>query len=248
MTRPLPDPRRRRGARRLAWAPVCALLMLGGCFGSSAIPVPDPVPAPVPDPPRSRVHGTLEVVHQRRLRPLAIVPAVVYLEPIGAGARAEPAEASRDRAPEPARVQHDGRGFAPGLVAIGPRQGLALGNTSGVHHRIFWLQGGERFTVDLPPAAGAVVRVELGRRGLARFYCQLHSDEYFSVYVAPSPYFALLDSPGPYAMEGVAPGEWRLAIWSEAVEGRIRELSVAPYEDSEQDLRIDARIARKQQR
>jgi plastocyanin len=240
MTRPLPDPRKRRGARRFAWAPVCALLIFDGCSGPSAFWVP------VPDPPRSRVHGMLEIVHHLPLGPLAIVPAVVYLEPTEA--RDETVQTSRDRTPEPARVRHDGRGFAPGFVAIGPGQGLALTNTSGVHHRIFWLQGGERFTVDLPPDPGAVVPVELGRRGLVRFYCELHSDEYFSVYVAPSPHFALLESPGPYAMEGVTPGEWRLAIWSEAVAGRIRDVTVAPHEDSEQDLRIDARTANQQQR
>jgi hypothetical protein len=142
-------------------------------------------------------------------------------------------------------VKLDGRGFAPGLVAIGPRQPLALMNSSGVHHQIFWLQGGERRTVNLPPDPTAVVQVELDERGIRRFYCALHSEEYFSVYVAPSPHFALLDAPGPFAMEGVAPGEWRLAIWSEAVEGWIRDVSVAPRQDTKQDLRIDPRIVRK---
>jgi plastocyanin len=213
---------------------LCALLLLCGCFGGLALPGQTRL--------ASRVHGHLEIVNQRAVQPVAIVPAVLYLEPVGASV-----EAVRER-PEPAPVRHDGRGFTPALVAIGPGQGISLTNASGVHHRIFWLEGSERFAVDLPPDPGAAVRVDLGTSGIARFYCKLHSDEYFSVYVAPSHHFAILDAPGPYAIEGVAPGTWWLSIWSDALEGRVRELRVASEQDSVQDLRFDARVVANRKR
>lgn len=186
----------------------------------------------------AQVYGTLHVIHQRRGDSLPIAPAVVYLEPAGralAGAR--------HRAP--VQVEHAGNGFAPALAAVGPGQGIVLKNTGAVHHRVFWLQAGQRFEVDLPPGAVAPASLAAGTRGVVRFYCQLHEDEYFSVHVSPSPHFALLQAPGPYVLDDVAPGVWRLAIWSEAVAGGIRELSVDAREESKQDLWIDARLVRR---
>jgi hypothetical protein len=187
------------------------------------------------------VYGTFEVVRAPGLQPIAIVPAVVYLERSGPGAP----DAMRDRAVEPERVNLGANGFTPKVVAIGSGWPLAVTNTSGVHHEIFWLQGAERNTVDLPPDPNAVVQLGLAGHGIKRLYCALHSDEYFSAYLAPSPHFALVEASGPFFMDGVDPGDWRLSIWSEAVEGWVADIRVAPGRDTKQDVRIDTRLVRK---
>jgi hypothetical protein len=227
-----------RRVRQLA-ALVCVPIGLAGCSGTAFSRWLDPselrgalAPASV------RVRGSLYVVNARPETP--IVPAVVYLEPVKSGDDAASRRASRATL---ARVRHDGRGFAPEFHAIGPAEDLLLDNASGVHHEIFWLRGGTRYEVALPPAAGEAARVHLGGRGIVRFYCALHAEEHFSVFVAPTPYFALLGAPGPYAIDGVAPGDWKLAIWSETISGPIRDVSLARRGSAEQDIWIDARLA-----
>ena len=213
----------RRGVRGLACASLSVLLGLPGCASRSGWPWPAA---------QGRVHGTLRVVNQQAAGPIG--PAVVYLEP-AAGRAALPWEQ-----PPPARIRHDGARFSPALVAIGPGQALEIANASGVLHRVFWLREGARSDLELPPEPGAVETVELARPGIVRFYCDLHSEEHFAVHLAPTPHFALLERPGPFAFEDVPAGPWRLAIWSEAVAGRIRDLTLAARDDAEHDVWIDA--------
>ena len=55
--------------------------------------------------------------------------------------------------------------------------------------------------------------------GWIRFYCSLHQDETWDVFVSPSPYFARLDPDGGYRIENVPPGDYDSRSGARAVEG-----------------------------
>lgn len=214
-----------RGRGRLAGSLACLLLV--GCHALS-FPY-----LPAAAPPSSSIVGQLHVVNGGVAGFAGLGPAVVYLEPIGVIPESAPVRA--------AQVLHAGHGFEPELLAIGPGQPIRLVNESGLYHRVFWLTHGKRVEAELAPAPSSTADLEIEVRGITRFYCDLHPEEHFSVFVASSRHVAVLNSPGPYALEGLPAGAWRLRLWTERVAGPIRSLRVASGEASKQDIWIDAR-------
>lgn len=219
---------RRASATRL----VAALLLLAGC----ARPAP-PTPPPPDQKPieNARIRGEVHILNTAGDGP-GLGPAVVYLAP------REPRSADP---PPPAAVHHTRDGFRPDLVAVGPAQPIRLVNDGAVQHRLFWLTDREPRELDLAAGPAAEALLDPAARGIVRFYCKLHDEEFFSVFVAPSNHFALLDGPGPFELREVPAGRWSLRIWSEPVAGGIRRFQLVPGEDSRQDIWIDSKAVRR---
>lgn len=234
----------RFGRKSLLWLVLALLLWLPGCAGfeapSSWLEAPSRwlettrewLRTPT-DQPDGDIEGELRLVHEAGVAASALGGGVViYL-------RSEHPGTPGSR--EGTQVLHEGRGFEPALSAFSAERPLELVNRSGVHHRIFWLEDGKRREVSLGPSDGTRASLAPDAPGIVRFYCDLHADEHFSAFSAPTPLFAVLDAPGPYSIESVPPGSWSLEVWSEQVEGKIRDVRVSPLRVSREDIRIDAR-------
>jgi hypothetical protein len=195
-----------RGGARLALA---ACIWAAGAWGCAA-----PLLV-LPDAPSS-VQGEVRIAGgQASVADLG--PFVVYLErqpekgPSSAGTLTLPDNAGD-------LLGHE-------LVVLTRGQALRFASESGVAHRLFSVRGQERLDVSVSES-GESRDVPMEQTGWIRFYCSLHQDETWDVFVSPTPHFARVGPDGAYQIENVPPGNYRLSIWSPAVEGPVREVRI----------------------
>ena len=124
------------------------------------------------------------------------------------------------------------------LVVITRGQSLRFVSRSGVAHRLFALRGEERLDVGVPENGESRV-VPMERAGWIRFYCSLHQDENWDVFVSPSPHFARLGLDGRYRIEHLPRGDYELSIWSAAIDGPVRLVTVGFWTSTLEPVWLD---------
>jgi plastocyanin len=200
-------------ARTFAFARSAALVLVTASFALGC--------AGLPQSARLRgfggVEGDIRLVRDAGATPN---PAVVYL--VADGSRAEPGRR------HPVSVQRRRQGFHPPFVAVVKGDPIRFVNEEGVHHRLFAVTPAGRVEAALAPRSTAPP-VRASTPGLLRFYCSLHPDESYAVFVAPSPYYAVADVRGGYAIRRVPAGAWHLHLWSEAAAGPVRDVDVGLF-------------------
>jgi hypothetical protein len=202
-------------ARRLAAVAILLLnaLLIGGCAKLDGLRRLDPLRVLAP---QGDVSGQLRV--GRTADASALGPAVVFLVSSEAAAPAAPVVRT-------IRVR-DGRPAAS-LAVLAPGDAVRFASADAIHHRFFARsKRGEAIEIALPPkSTSRPMRPRAAERGL-RFYCQLHEDESFLLFVSPSPHYAIVDPRGRWAIADVPRGTWRMHVWSEPIAGSIREIEV----------------------
>jgi len=175
-----------------------------------------------------RVEGEVRIAGGQSVTELG--PAVVYLERTGErGVRgAGTLDLFDDRGP----------GLGHDLVVRVRGQSLRFVSRSGVAHRLFAIRGDERIEVAVPEH-GESRSVPMEQVGWIRFYCSLHQDENWDVFVSPSPHFARLDRQGRYRIEQVPRGDYQLSIWSAAVDGPARPVHVGFGTATQESISLD---------
>ena len=169
-----------------------------------------------------RIRGRRESVEK-------LGPVVVYLRPHASGPQGEGTlTLFDDRAGEPG---HE-------LVVITRGQSLRFVSRSGVAHRLFALRGEERLDVGVPEN-GESRAVPMERAGWIRFYCSLHQDENWDVFVSPSPHFARLGPDGRYRIVHLPRGDYELSIWSAAIDGPVRPVTVGFWTSTLEPIWLD---------
>jgi hypothetical protein len=157
-------------------------------------------------------------------------PVVVYLE--------------RENQPEPAAegtltlLDSGGDGVRHDLVVVRRGEALRFASQTGVAHRLFAIRGQERIDVTVSENEQSR-RVSMDRVGWVRFYCSLHQDESWDVFVAPSAHYARVDAAGSYRIPNLPPGEYRLFIWSEAYDGAVRQVRVGLVGTRQEPIVLD---------
>ncbi len=218
----------------LAGAAIIAAAVLGACASARLeIVLPDPRPsaADIVDPStdsleiidhhrRSVVTGSIRFL-PRDAEPVALGATVVYLRPKSAGA--DPLLPATGLV----RIESTTSEFSPPPSIVRPRQRVTLENRGPLVHRLFTSQL-ENTVLALDPGERSE-SFRLPTRGTARFYCSLHADETFVVFVEDAPHVALISDTRAYEFAAVAPGRYTLAIWSERVSGPVREVYVDGY-------------------
>ena len=209
---------RRRGVR----ASLACALTAWGC----ASPFPGGL---------SRVEGDVRIGGGRG-SVAELGPAVVYLE-------------RTDEAAAPGTGTLDlyddrGSGLGHDLVVLERGRSLRFVSRSGVAHRLFAIRGEERLDVAVAEH-GESRSVPMERPGWVRFYCSLHPNENWDVFVSPSPHFARLDREGRYRIENVPGGEYQLSIWSAAFDGAVKPVHVGFWSSTLESISLDpAKIRR----
>jgi hypothetical protein len=177
----------------------------------------------------SRVEGDVRIGAGRQ--PVAeLGPAVVYLErtdePIAPASGT--LDLFDDRAP----------GLGHDLVILERGRSLRFVSRSGVAHRLFAIHGNDRLDVAVPEH-GESHSVPMERPGWVRFYCSLHPNENWDVFVSPSPHFATLDREGRYRIEHVPAGEYQLSIGSAAFDGPVKPVHVGFWTSAVESIWLD---------
>jgi len=198
-------------SRRVWWSGVISVLTLVGCSGGTAVPTIEPVPDV------STVRGSFNLEAQARAQLLA-TPVVVMLEPLVRGTLAP-------MPPRVIRVTSSTDLFAPQFVVADTADTLVFVNGGSLKHEFF------------SPQIGMDVSYPLGAKsefwsfnflgvGVRTFFCRLHHDETFSIYVSDTPFHAVPDQHGHYVIADVPEGGYRLRMWSAVAEGPIRSVQV----------------------
>jgi len=169
--------------------------------------------APVPRPaPNALGPGGPRAVPDRRR-------SVVYLERAPQGAFEE--------APR-VRVVMDQRGeaFLPYVLAVGVGTTVDFVNSDATYHNVFSLSKAKRFDLGRY-ARGGSKPVRFDRPGVVRVFCDIHSHMNAWVLVFAHRFFALTDENGAYRIDGLPPGAYSLAVWTDGAVRATRPLGVA---------------------
>lgn len=208
---------------------VTSVLAAGCASARPEVSLPDPrTPAPEIAKPdtmpvegverglRSNVTGSIGFL-PRGSGPLDLGATIVSLRP-------KPVRGAAVVGGAPVSVRSITAEFAPSAVVARPKQPVVLRNDGPLVHRLF-IPGRrtEAFTLDPEATSDRLVFQE---RGPVRFFCSLHTDETFVVFIEDAPYVAIVSADGTYDFGPVLPGRYTLAIWSERVSGPVRELFV----------------------
>lgn len=165
-------------------------------------------------------------------------PVVVYLVPRGA-ARA----ARRTGTRPPLIITSRTAAFDPDLVAVAFGRKIVFANEGPLSHTLFSADlAGPRFK--LPPGTRSR-DIGLPRVGPIRFYCSLHSDETFLVFVGDAEHIAVVEGRTWYSLGPVEAGRYTLTLWSELVSGPIRDVMLDGYSRAVERVWIDPALVRR---
>ncbi len=114
--------------------------------------------------------------------------------------------------------------FEPPFTAVRTGQPVRFVNHGPVKHRLFSAELGAERTIELAPRGRS--RTMRLPPGAHRFFCSLHPSEGFVVFSSPTPYFTVAGRGGAYRLADVPAGRYTLSIWSEPVEGPVRDVTV----------------------
>jgi len=134
--------------------------------------------------------------------------------------------------------------FDPPFAAVGVEDTVILVNQGKLQHSFFSpdLDSDLGSNVVIPVAPGGeYASVDFVAAGPKQIYCSLHPDETFSIYVAGTPFYAVLEQDGSYVIPEVPNGQYHLTIWSQAVSGPIRQVSVDANEMTVENIWIDSK-------
>lgn len=220
--------------------------------------IPDPAP-PAPRPPLRGAHGVeirpagpveVGLVGSVRgrilfLRDSAALPdlgtTVVLLQRRSSGAASE--RPSRSTTADTIRLVSRSPRFQPPFRAIRTGQPVLFVNEGPLKHRVFSTDvAGSTIEIEPESSAGPIT---LPPTGPIRFFCSLHPDETFIVFTARADHLALPDSAGGFHFPAVPSDRYTLSIWSEAVDGPVKEIVVSGAGTTETVVWIDPRLVRR---
>jgi plastocyanin len=151
----------------------------------------------------------------------------------------------RAAAPRQLELFNEDLAFRPRMQVATVGSDLAMVNHDEVFHNVHAFQHGRTLFNFALPKVDTVLHHKLRRPGLIAMQCDV-GHEWMSafVYVSAHPYVAVTDAAGHYRIDGLPPGQYRLAAWHEWL-GELAPVSVAVSGTTEQDLvyHSDNRVA-----
>lgn len=131
-------------------------------------------------------------------------------------------------APATAQLVSVGSVFEPAFQVVLPAARVEMGNTDPIAHNTHVFDGGRTlFNVALPVQGLPVTRV-LRRPGLFEVRCDLHPWMRAALFVPPNAHYAVLREAGEWVLSDIAPGSYRLHIWSSARGEQVQTIELLP--------------------
>lgn len=211
-----------------------------------AVGVP-PAAAGAPAPDGGTIRGRVEV--RLETPPPEVRPAVAALgmhEPRDVPDRKtsvvylETAPQAAFEAPSPGRasLNQTNEAFSPYVLAITVGSTVDFPNNDRTYHNVFSLSRAKRFDLGRYPR-GQSRAVRFDRPGVVRVFCEIHSHMSAWILVFAHRYFATTDGDGRYRIEGVPPGAYTLAVWTDGSVRARREIRVEEGAVVEQDFVVE---------
>jgi plastocyanin len=142
----------------------------------------------------------------RQGRRLDQADAVVWLEPMGTGARTT-------GSPKPATMNQRKQMFAPHVLAVEVGTAVDFPNNDPFVHNVFSNFNGQVFDLQVY-APQTARRVVFRRPGIVHIFCNIHESMSAVIVALTTPYFTMTDGTGRFEIQAPA-GEYRLQFWHE---------------------------------
>lgn len=110
-------------------------------------------------------------------------------------------------------VQKDKK-FEPHILAVPAGSLVAFPNFDPFFHNVFSMFDGRRFDLGLYEA-GTSRTASFPKAGVCYIFCNIHPEMSAIIVVVDTPHYTITDASGKFAFSGVAPGQYRLAVWHE---------------------------------
>jgi plastocyanin len=156
--------------------------------------------------------------------------SVVYLESAPRGAF-EPAEQPR------ARLDQRNEAFHPYVLPIQAGTVVDFPNSDPFFHNVFSLSKTRRFDLGRYPQ-GRSKSVRFDTPGIVRVFCDIHSHMSAYILVFAHRFFATTDSSGGYRIDGIPPGGYTLAVWTDGKVRETRHVTIAAGEVTEASFEV----------
>jgi len=141
-------------------------------------------------------------------------------------------------APKPRQLEivNEDLAFRPRMQVATLGSDVAMVNHDEVFHNVHAFQHGRTLFNFALPTVDTVLHHKLRRRGLISLQCDV-GHEWMSafIFVAAHPYMAVTDDAGRFRIDGLPPGEYRLAAWHEWL-GELAPVVVKIHGTVEQNL------------
>jgi plastocyanin len=113
------------------------------------------------------------------------------------------------------RLVQKGKMFTPHLLVVPTGSQVEFPNEDPFFHNVFSLFNGKRFDLGLYES-GTSRSVRFDREGVSYIFCNIHPEMGAVVLALSTPYYAISGENGTVALRNVAPGSYRLNLWSES--------------------------------
>ncbi len=154
--------------------------------------------------------------------------SVVYLERAPQGAFEEP---ERGRAV----LDQRGEAFLPYVLAIGVGTSVEFTNSDATYHNVFSLSKPRRFDLGRY-ARGQSKAVRFDRPGVVRVFCDIHSHMSAFILVFAHRFFAVTDESGAFRIDGLPPGTYSVAVWTD---GQVRDTRAVRVAEESESVGMD---------
>ncbi len=162
---------------------------------------PPPPPSPK-DPPRGSLDGNVTVSGKVAAGALA----VVTLEPVSGKWKARKAKTRV--------VEQRDREFLPRLLVVATGSTVSFPNFDKIFHNVFSTSKAQPFDLGIYKE-GAARDVTFTGEGVYRLGCNLHANMSAHIVVVSQPHYVIADSSGKFSFKSLAPGKYKMKIWSE---------------------------------
>ena len=117
----------------------------------------------------------------------------------------------------PFRLVQKDKMFTPHLLVVPRGSSVEFPNQDPFFHNVFSLFNGKRFDLGLYES-GTSRAVRFDREGVSYIFCNIHPQMGAVVLALSTPYYGVSTAAGAVVIHSVAPGSYRLHVWSEAAQ------------------------------
>jgi hypothetical protein len=135
--------------------------------------------------------------------------------------------------------------FDPHVVVVPRRSTVVFPNLDKIFHNVFSRSPGNEFDLGLY-RGGKSRDFQFTTPGLARIYCNIHSEMAAYVMVLDGAAFAVSDASGRYRMSGLPEGRREVRVWHEKAGETTATVDLADRRAATLDLLLDASAYRDQ--
>lgn len=156
---------------------------------------------------------------------------VVYLERVPEGT------APSWHPTAPVRMEQEGLSFKPHVLAVMKGTVIEFPNRDLLFHNVFSLSKAASFDLGRYPQ-DASKSLKFERPGIVQVFCHIHSDMSGVIVVLDNPFYTSPSSDGHFVIDGIPPGEYRVAAWHERARLTTKKVRIEAGKASVIDFNI----------